>query len=115
MPESTPPAVRAELAQGAQYQANGFADIRALKVGPDLPVAVLLGGKPLPLPPSALTTNVNIYRLIQIRHQADWALSSRAGLLLVSSQAGHNVMQDEPALVLQAVKHVLDHVALTPK
>jgi hypothetical protein len=115
LPESTPPGVRAELAQAAQYQATGFADIRALRVGPELPVAVLVGGKPVPLPPNTLTANVNIIRLIQIRHQADWALSSRAGLLLVSSQAGHNVVQDDPALVLHAVKHLPDHVTPTSR
>jgi hypothetical protein len=105
-----PPGVRAELTQVARYGATEFADIRRLRVSPDLPVAVIVGGKPPgPLPPNALTTNVNILRLVQIRHQADWALSSRAGLLLVSSEAGHDVVRDDPALVLQAVKHVLDH------
>jgi pimeloyl-ACP methyl ester carboxylesterase len=112
LPDNTPSGVRAELEQVREYGLTDFADIRALKVPSGLPVAVLVGGMPPgPLPPTALTTNVNILRLMQIRHQADWALSSPAGLLLVSSQAGHNVMLDTPALVLQAIKHVLDHVS----
>ena len=112
LPDDLPPGVRAELEQVFEYGSAEFAEIRALRLPSGLPVAVVIGGiPPGPLPPNALTTNVNILRLIQIRHQADWALSSPAGLLLVSSQAGHNVIQDVPALVLQAVKHVLDHVA----
>src|SRR5439155_6393366 len=109
LPDNTPAGVRAELEQVRDYGLKEFADIRALKVPSGLPVAVLVGGLPPgPLPPTALTTNVNIFQLMQIRHQADWALSLPAGLLLVSSQAGHDVMQDVPTLVLQAVKHVLD-------
>jgi pimeloyl-ACP methyl ester carboxylesterase len=111
LPADIPSGLRAELTQVSRYASTEFAEIRALRVGSDMPVAVVVGGRPSgPLPPNALTTNVNIMRLIQIRHQADWALSSRAGLLLVSSEVGHNVVQDDPALVLQAVKHVLDHV-----
>lgn len=116
LPDSVPPAVRAELTQVAQYGATEFAEIRGLGVAADLPVAVLVGGRPPgPLPPNALTNNVNILRLIQIRHQADWALSSRAGLLLVSSQVGHDVVRDDPALIIQAVKHVLDHITVRAK
>jgi hypothetical protein len=99
------------LTQVSRYASTEFAEIRALRVGAEVPVAVVVGGRPPgPLPPKALTTNVNIMRLIQIRHQADWALSSRAGLLVVSSEVGHNVVEDDPGLVLQAVKHVLDHL-----
>jgi hypothetical protein len=111
LPEGMAPGVRAEYEQAAEYALSEHAEVRALRVPLGLPVAVLLGGiPPGPLPPDALTTNVNIMRLFQIRHQADWALSSPAGLLLVSSQAGHFVMQEVPLLVLQAVKHVLDHI-----
>jgi pimeloyl-ACP methyl ester carboxylesterase len=114
LPPDLPPGVRAELEQVDAYNSTAFADVRALDVPSGLPVAVLVGGLPPgPLPPNALTKNVNITRLFQIRHQADWALSSPAGLLLVSSQAGHMVMQEVPALVLQSVKHVLDHVAVS--
>jgi pimeloyl-ACP methyl ester carboxylesterase len=116
LPADTPPGLKAALEQVQEYTSTEFADIRALKVPSSLPVAVLIAGTPPgPLPQNALTTNVNILRLMQIRHQADWALSSPTGLLLVSRQAGHNVVQDAPALVLQSVKHVLDHVADSTK
>jgi hypothetical protein len=35
--------------------------------------------------------------------------------MLVSSHVGHDVVQDDPTLVLQAVKHVLDHATLAAK
>jgi pimeloyl-ACP methyl ester carboxylesterase len=112
LPDGTPPGVRAELEQLMEYNSTDYADIRALRVPSGLPIAVLVGGKPpAPLPPNASTSNVNIQRLFQIRHQADWALSSPDGLLLVSTKAGHQVIQEVPALVLQAIKHVLDHAA----
>jgi pimeloyl-ACP methyl ester carboxylesterase len=109
LPDSVPAGVRAELTQVVEYGARDFADIRALRVSPDVPVAVVVGGQPIPLPPNALTSNKNALRLLQVRHQADWALSSRAGLLLVSTDAGHDVVHDAPSLVLQAIKYVLDH------
>lgn len=116
LPGNTPPGVRAELEQLREYISTDYADIRGLRVPSGVPVAVLVGGEPPgPLPPNALTTNVNIQRLFQIRHQADWALTSPAGLLLVSTQAGHQVVQEVPALVLQAIKHVLDHANGSPK
>ena len=109
LPDTLPEGRRAYLLQLWEYVAADFAPIRALNV-PPVPVAALISGVPLgALPPNALTTNVNIYRLMQIRHQAEWALSSPAGLMVVSSTAGHNVVQEAPDLVLQAIKHVLDH------
>jgi pimeloyl-ACP methyl ester carboxylesterase len=116
LPAETPPGVRAEVEQMFEYGATEFAEIRALKMPSGLPVAVLVGGVPPgPLPPNALTNNVNILRLMQIRHQAEWALSSAAGLVLVSTEADHQVMQEVPALVLQAVKHVVDHAGRSPR
>jgi hypothetical protein len=52
---------------------------------------------------------------MQVRHQSDWALSSRAGLLLVSTDVGHDVVHDNPSLVLQAIRYVLDHGAPSGK
>jgi pimeloyl-ACP methyl ester carboxylesterase len=109
LPDTLPAGQRAALLQLWEYVAADFAPIRALNV-PSVPVAVLVSGVPPgALPPDALTTNVNIQRLMQIRHQAEWALSSPAGLMVVSSTAGHNVVQEAPDLVLQVIKHVLDH------
>jgi hypothetical protein len=99
--------VRAELTQVAEYGARGFADLRALRLPPDIAVAVLIGGKPLPLPPTALTSNRHALRLLQIGHQAQWALEAQHGVLLVSTEVGHDVVQDDPSLVLQGLRFVL--------
>ena len=48
---------------------------------------------------------------LQIKHQANWALDSSNGLLIVSGAVKHDVAEDDPALVAQAVRHVLDHAA----
>jgi pimeloyl-ACP methyl ester carboxylesterase len=106
LPDGVPPAVRSELAQVADYGARGFADLRALRVPPDVAVAVVIGGKPLPLPPNALTSNQHALRLLQIGHQAQWALASQHGVLLVSSEVGHDVVHDDPSLVLQGLTFV---------
>lgn len=46
---------------------------------------------------------------LQIMHQADWALDSLNGLLIVTGAVGHNVAKDDPSLVARAVRHVLNH------
>jgi pimeloyl-ACP methyl ester carboxylesterase len=107
-----PPAARAEMEQIIQYGSTGFAEIRALQVPSDLPVAVLIGAAAAS---GSSNSDFKLFKRLQVRHQSDWALSSPAGLLLVSAQSGHQVMEDVPALVLEAVKHVLDHTTLSPK
>ena len=46
---------------------------------------------------------------LQIKHQANWVLDSSNGLLIVSGAVGHNVAKADPSLVVQAVRHVLNH------
>jgi len=100
-----PPAARMEMEQIIAYGSTGFAEIRALNVPSMLPVAVLIGA-------AGLTDTANpdrvLFKTLQIRHQGDWVLKSRAGLLLVSTEAGHQVMDDVPMLVIDAVKHILN-------
>jgi pimeloyl-ACP methyl ester carboxylesterase len=115
LPSSIPPGIRAELEQISDYAAEEFSTIRKMAM-PSVPIAVLIGGQPAgPLPPTALTKDVNIFRLMQIRHQSAWALSSPSGLVLVSTAAGHDVVKDTPELVIQAFKHVVDHATASTK
>jgi pimeloyl-ACP methyl ester carboxylesterase len=115
-PKGMSPGAAAHMEQIQRYAQTEFAELRAVRISPHIPVAVVVGGKaPGSLPPNALTKNLNVLKLIQIRYQADWALSSRAGLLLASSQVGHDVVREDPALVLQALKHVLNHIASAGK
>jgi pimeloyl-ACP methyl ester carboxylesterase len=99
-----PPAARMEMQQIIAYGSTGFAEIRALHVPSSLPVAVLVGAAGLT---DVSSPDRILFKRLQIRHQGDWVLKSRAGLLLVSTEAGHQVMEDVPMLVVDAVKHVL--------
>ncbi len=100
-----PPGARAEMEQIIRYGEAGFADIKAMKVPSTLPVAIVIGAKPGKGSPDS---DGPIFKRLQIRHQGEWALASPAGLLLVSTQSGHQVMEDVPLLVIQAVAHVLN-------
>jgi pimeloyl-ACP methyl ester carboxylesterase len=101
-----PPAARAEMEQIIRYGSTGFAEIRALQVPSGVPIAVLIGAA---TPRGSSNGDFKIFKRLQIRHQTDWALSSPAGLLLVATQSGHQVMDDVPTLVLEAIQHVLTH------
>lgn len=49
---------------------------------------------------------------LQIKHQSEWALTAPKGLLIVADHVGHAVHNDDPALVVRAVKHVVEHAAV---
>jgi hypothetical protein len=89
-----------------RYGSTGFAEIRALQVPSGIPLAVVIGAA---TPRGSTNRDFRLFKRLQIRHQGDWALASPAGLLLVSAESGHQVMEDVPLLVLEAVKHVLGH------
>lgn len=107
LPEG-PPGFRAEvqqlLAEGATY----FATLRATKLSPSLPISVVMGGAVPRDLPTASAVQMKAFKRLQLKHQAAWAFASQRGLVLMSSSAGHQVMSDEPSLVVQAIRHVLD-------
>jgi hypothetical protein len=79
VPSGLSAAARAELQQAFEYGSTGFADIRALRVPSGLPVAVLIRGMPPGrLPPNAPPIDLKMF----------------AGLFMLSSQAGHQVVQE---------------------
>ncbi|HXG57374.1 MAG TPA: alpha/beta hydrolase [Vicinamibacterales bacterium] len=101
IPPDTPPGLRAEYEQVSANMLNDYAEARSLHPDSGVPVAVIVAS-----PPGRLKSDGALVRL-QIAHQGDWALSSSNGLLIVSGSVGHNIQRDDPALVFQAVKHVL--------
>lgn len=110
LPEG-PPGLRAEIQQLLAEGATGFASLRAMRLSPAVPIAVVVGGAlPADLP-AASVVEMKAFKRFQIKHQAAWTLASPAGLFLMSSRAGHQVMTDDPALVLQGIKHVLDQAS----
>jgi len=109
LPEG-PPGLRAEFQQLLTEGASGFASLRATRLSPSLPIAVVVGGALPPELTGASAVEMKAFKRLQIKHQAAWTLASPAGLFLMSSHAGHQVMTDDPALVVQAIKYVLDQV-----
>lgn len=109
IPADTPPGLRAEYEQIAENMLNDFAEARALRPTSGVPVAVIIAAPPGRLKPP----NDALVRL-QIKHQSEWALTSSKGLLVVSGAVGHNIQRDDPALVMQAVSHVLNNAPATP-
>ena len=105
-----PPGFRAEVEQLLAEGDRSFATLRATKLPPSLPMAIVIGGAARPgLPPAAAIQFASFKRL-QIKHQAAWALASPRGLVLISSSTGHEVMAENPTLALQAIKHLVDTV-----
>lgn len=105
-----PPGFRAEIEQLLAEGDRNFATLRATKLPPSLPIAIVIGGAARPGLPLAAAVQFATFKRLQIKHQAAWALASPGGLVLMSSSTGHEVMAENPALVLQAIKHVVDTV-----
>jgi len=81
-----------------------LAEARALRPPASIPAAVVVSaGKFEPIPPEI---GAGLLRL-QIKHQQEWALSSPQGLMVVARHVGHYVHQDDPALAVQVIRHVL--------
>ena len=104
IPPDTPPGLRAEYENLQQNMRTEFAEARGLRPAAGVPVAVVIAA-----PPGRLKHPGDVLMRLQIKHQSDWALASSNGLLIVSGAVGHNVAKADPSLVVQAVRHVLNH------
>lgn len=104
IPPDTPTGLRAEYENLQQNIRMDFAEARGLRPAGGVPVAVVIAA-----PPGRLKHPGDLLMRLQIKHQANWALESSNGLLIVSGAVGHNVAKADPALVAQAVRHVLNH------
>ena len=102
IPPDTPPGLRAEMEVVGESLTNHWADVRRFHQLRGVPAAVVIAA-----PPARLRSPGDVQMRLQIKHQSEWALLSSKGLIIVSGNTGHNVMRDDPALVIQAVKHVL--------
>jgi hypothetical protein len=104
IPPDTPPGLRAEYENLQQNMRTDFAEARGLRPASGVPVAVVIAA-----PPGRLRHPGDVLMRLQIKHQANWALDSSNGLLIVSGAVGHHVAKVDPSLVVQAVRHVLNH------
>ena len=106
IPADTPKGLAAEYEVLGENIVSHWAEVRNFRQVPGVPVAVVIAA-----PPARLKAPGDAMMRFQIKHQSEWALTSSNGLLLVSGRVGHDVMKDDPALLLQAVKHVLQAVS----
>lgn len=104
IPPDTPTGLRAEYENLQQNMRTDFAEARGLRPASGVPVAVVIAA-----PPGRLKHPGEVRMRLQIKHQANWVLESSNGLLIVSGAVGHNVAKADPSLVVQAVRHVLNH------
>jgi pimeloyl-ACP methyl ester carboxylesterase len=109
-----PPAIRNLLEQIIKVQAAQH--VEGMKPLPDFPIAVITAVKPCASgPPLAWScSNPNAIAMWRQMH-AEWAARSTRSVHIVSAGTGHQVMNEEPTLIVDAVKFVLDQVrASTP-
>jgi len=87
--------------------AGALAGIKPL---PDLPIAVLTS---LKVNPDAQYVNQTArgYEAWRAMHE-EWFRRSHNGLHIVTTRSGHHIQDDEPQLVLDAIKFVLDRMSL---
>jgi pimeloyl-ACP methyl ester carboxylesterase len=109
IPADTPPGLRGEYEQIRDNLTGDFAEARSFRQPAGIPVAVVLSGR------KGGTPVADALLKLQISNQSDWAFSSSNGLLIVSDTTGHMVHRDDPALVLQAIRHVLQPVPAQKK
>ena len=104
IPPDTPPGLRAEYEDIRENLLNDFAEARTLKPRTDVPISVVVA-----TPPGRLKHPGDVQMRLAIRHWTDLVLGSTNGLLIVSGDVKHNIAGNDPELVAQAVRHVLNN------
>jgi pimeloyl-ACP methyl ester carboxylesterase len=82
--------------------------VEGLKPLPDIPIAVLTSMKPNPAPQYVNQTPQG-YDAWRSMHE-EWFRRSQDGLHIVTTRSGHHIQDDEPQLVIEAIRFVVDHV-----
>lgn len=75
---------------------------------PDIPIAVLTSMKVDPAP-QYVNQTAQGHEEWRAMHE-EWFRRSRNGLHIVTTRSGHHIQDDEPQLVIEAIRFVLDHV-----
>jgi len=82
--------------------------VEGLKPLPDIPIAVLTSMKVDPKP-EFVNQTAQGHDAWRAMHE-EWFRRSRNGLHIVTTRSGHHIQDDEPQLVIQAIRFVLNHV-----
>ena len=120
LPEPAARTARALLARGGRGMATLVAEQRALEESQDqvraasglgeLPLVVLSHGRPAPLPRDpAITPEVERrYEEVWQELQAELAALTPKGELVVAAESGHAIQLDQPDLVVDAIRRVVE-------
>jgi pimeloyl-ACP methyl ester carboxylesterase len=82
--------------------------VEGMKPLPDIPIAVLTSMKVNPNP-QYVNQTAQGYEAWRAMHE-EWFRRSSNGLHIVSARSGHHIQDDEPQLVIEAIRFVLDRV-----
>jgi pimeloyl-ACP methyl ester carboxylesterase len=105
-----PPSARDLLEQVLSVEAAQRVDgMQPLR---DLPLAVITAMKPCPPEREWTCRDPRALALWRQLH-AEWSAQSTSSLHMVSARTGHYVMNDQPTLIVDGVRFVLDHVRAT--
>jgi hypothetical protein len=100
--------VRAEVDNILRVMANNMAEARAVRPPAGIPATVLIAAGKYERsenpPPAQIAAG--LLRL-QIKHEQEWALASPDGLMVVERNLSHYVHRDDPALIVQLIRHAL--------
>jgi pimeloyl-ACP methyl ester carboxylesterase len=102
IPPDTPPGLRAEFEIVAAEMTNNYPEARSLRQPSGVPVAVVIA-----TPPSRLQGLGGAMVRLQMKHQAEWAVTSPRGVFVAASHVGHMVHRDDPGLVVRLIEHVI--------
>jgi pimeloyl-ACP methyl ester carboxylesterase len=94
-----------------------LAEVLAIRRRPTVPLLVIARGRPLAddeMPPDWSAAQRRRREQLRRELQADLATASPAGRLVVARHSGHFVHHDEPALVVAAVKELVERWRAAP-
>jgi pimeloyl-ACP methyl ester carboxylesterase len=107
-----PPPTRGEMEQMLAVQTNGrVVEMRPL---PDVPLAVITAVKPCAPEREWMCRDARALAEWRALH-AEWAAQSTNSIHVVSARTEHDVMHDQPDLVIEAVRFVLDATRLAAR
>ena len=101
-----PGAEAAETRESLRIQTVGAVD--GLAPLPDIPIAVLTSMKVDPNP-QYVNQTAQGHEAWRAMHE-EWFRRSRNGLHIVTTRSGHHIQDEEPQLVIEAIRFVLDRV-----
>lgn len=104
IPPNAPPGMRAEMELISSEMVNDYPEARSLSEPTGIPIVVVSA-----MPPNRLKSRGNRGFGIEPWEQAGLALMSPKGMFIVASHVGHMVHRDDPALVVQLIRHLIEN------